>query len=113
MISVMYLDAGITMAQAGANALMGIMIVLLSLAFIAIVINLFNVVNKLSAGKNAKAPEALQPVQAAVAEVEEYEDDTELIAVIMAAIVSYEAELGNSVSPDDLVVRSVRKIRRR
>ena len=38
------------------------------------------------------------------------DDDTELVAVIAAAICAYEASQGNAVSPDSLVVRSIRKV---
>ncbi len=111
MSNIIYLEAGITMAQAGSNALMGILIVLFSLAFIAIVINMFNIVNKSRNAKTVDVPVVSEP--AALSVVEDEADDTELIAVLMAAIVSYEAELGNNVSPEDLVVRSVKKLRRR
>ena len=48
---------------------------------------------------------------AAVEEViEDESDDTELVAVITAAIYAYEAENGGEVPADGLVVRSIRRL---
>jgi Na+-transporting methylmalonyl-CoA/oxaloacetate decarboxylase gamma subunit len=57
----------------------------------------------------APAPAAGQTAPAPVAETKAA-DDTELIAVIAAAIAAYESEAtGVAVSPDTFVVRSIRR----
>lgn len=100
----------VTLQRAGMNTLMGIGTVFLVLAFLAFVIYLFRFIPGLFEGKKEKAAEAAPaaaPVQAAPA-VEEVTDDTELIAVIAAAIAASEG-----TSPDGFVVRSIRKVNRR
>lgn len=97
--------------NAGLNTIMGIGIVFLMLLFLAWLISLFKYIpNLLGAGngkekekeKEAPAPSAPVPV------MEEVADDTELIAVIAAAIAAAEG-----TSTDGFVVRSIRKINRK
>jgi transcriptional regulator with XRE-family HTH domain len=58
-----------------------------------------------------KTPEVTTaPAPAVTDEVEEESDDTELVAVITAAIYAYEAENGGEVPADGLVVRSIRRL---
>ena len=45
-------------------------------------------------------------------EEEELSDDLELVAVITAAIHSYEEAQGNVVPPNGLMVRSIKKVNR-
>lgn len=94
-----------TMERAGLNTALGIGIVFLMLVLISCIIALLKLVNR--SGKPAPAPKA--PV-AKAAPVVQGDDDTELVAVIAAAICAYEASQGNAVSPDSLVVRSIRKV---
>lgn len=104
---------GETMARAGLNTLMGIMIVFIALAFISIVIavegKIFTSINKKKAAPKVVEKE-VEPVEEAT---EDLSDDQELVAVITAAIYAYEAENaeGAYVPADGLVVRSIRKRR--
>ncbi|MGI5988724.1 MAG: OadG family protein [Lachnospiraceae bacterium] len=100
---------GEKMSKAGMNTLIGLGIVFLVLIFISWIISLLKNVNKIG---QKKAPEAEAPAPI-VAEPEEEEEesveDTELVAVIAAAIAAAEG----TAEPNDLVVRSIKKIRRR
>lgn len=89
------------------NTLIGSGTVFLVLIFMSFVISLLQNVNKIGKKKETDAP-AAAPAPAVSATVEEVIDDTELIAVIAAAIAAQEG-----VRPDQLVVRSIRKSRRR
>lgn len=96
------------MGQAGLNTIMGIGIVFLVLLFLSFLISLFKyigvVVEKMTkkpAASAAPAPKAAAPVATAS---EELVDDKELVAVIAAAIASYE-----NTSTDSFVVRSIRR----
>lgn len=94
-----------TMERAGLNTALGIGIVFLMLILISSIIALLKLANRPAKA----APVTNAPAkQAEPAPVES--DDTELIAVIAAAICAYEAAQGNAVSPDSLVVRSIRKV---
>lgn len=107
-----------TMPEAGINTLIGILIVFCALLFISFVISCFKFItvwdNKRQAKKAAKENEQKLPEQAIentlsqIEEAEELSDDSELVAVITAAIYAYESEQGNSVN-NGLVVRSIRK----
>ena len=111
---------GVKLAQAGGNTLIGVVIVFVLLVFLALVISLFGFINpdtkKKSAKKTAEAPATTQakPVveksAAPVAPVAEpaVSDDSEIIAVIAAAIAAAEADGGNT--GDHYVVRSIRKV---
>ena len=93
------------MERAGLNTLLGIGIVFIMLVLISTIISLLKLANR-----HAKpAPVKNDPTQAP-APAEDETDDLELVAVIAAAICAYEQAQGNAVSPDSLVVRSIRKV---
>ncbi|MBO4485254.1 MAG: OadG family protein [Lachnospiraceae bacterium] len=94
-----------TMERAGLNTALGIGIVFLMLILISCIIALLKLANRPAKA----APAAKEPVKQAAPAADEA-DDTELVAVIAAAICAYEAAQGNAVSPDSLVVRSIRKV---
>lgn len=100
---------GETLKRAGMNTLMGLGTVFIILVFLIFVIWLFKFIpdpdKKKKEQAKAAAP-APAPVMAAPAEEEV--DDTELIAVIAAAIAASEG-----TSPDGFVVRSIRKVNRK
>ena len=113
LLSVFFLasEAGedITYGEAGLNTAMGLGIVFCALAFISLVITLEGKIFG-ALGKKKAAPKTPE-VPAAVEEViEDESDDTELVAVITAAIYAYEAENGGEVPADGLVVRSIRRM---
>ena len=95
------------MAKAGMNTLIGMGTVFAVLILISLIIACFGFIPKIQdafAKKEApKAPET--PVSAPVQAVESETDDTELVAVIAAAIAAYEG----STNTDGFVVRSIRR----
>lgn len=103
---------GKTLEEAALNTVMGIGIVFLTLLFLSFLIGQFKHISKLEqalAKKNAPAaqtpaaaPAAAAP--AAPAEAEETQDDSELVAVIAAAVAAYEG-----TSADGFVVRSIKR----
>ncbi len=103
---------GKTLEEAALNTVMGIGIVFLTLLFLSFLISQFKHISKLEqslAKKNAPAaqtpaaaPAAAAP--AAPAEAEETQDDSELVAVIAAAVAAYEG-----TSADGFVVRSIKR----
>lgn len=104
---------GDILAKAGLNTLMGIAVVFLVLILISFVISAFVLINKAESAlknrknKNTPAPAPVPktaPVQPQAVE-EVSTDDTELVAVIAAAIASYEG-----TTPEGIVVRSIRKV---
>ncbi|MDO4337912.1 MAG: OadG family transporter subunit [Eubacteriales bacterium] len=101
-----------TLQRAGMNTLMGIGTVFVMLVFLSFVIYLFKFIPGLVGGNKKKEaqPQAPAPAVAAApaAPVEEITDDTELIAVIAAAIAASEG-----TSTDGFVVRSIRKVNRK
>ena len=105
----------VTLERAGLNTLMGLGTVFLMLVFLSFVIYLFKFIPGLVEGKkknndavsDTPVPAPAAAVIAAPA-VEEVTDDTELIAVISAAIAASEG-----TSTDGFVVRSIRKINRK
>ena len=103
---------GELMAKAAMDTLMGMMTVFAVLILISIIIWAMGGIPKLQA-KLAKKPdskkeESIDNTIAQIVEKEEStEDDTELVAVIAAAIAAYEG----SQSTDGFVVRSIRKRR--
>ena len=109
---------GEKMAKAGMNTLMGMGVVFAVLIFIAWVISLFKYIsvfeNKMKEKKAAKEAPAAAPAPAPVAApatvaepvVEDVSDDTELIAVIAAAIAASEGK----TSTNGLVVRSIKRV---
>lgn len=102
------------------NTVVGIVVVFLALIFISLVISMFKYVSVfekwLAERKQQKTDvesipnQAVENIMQQIAESEEEElsSDTELVAVIMAAIYAYEQEQGNTVT-DGLYVRSIRK----
>ena len=98
------------METAGLNVIIGMGIVFVVLIFICVIIGLLKYVNKIG----TKKPETVASVAApkavvAPAPVVEENDDSELVAVITAAIVAYESALGTNVSTDGLIVRSIKR----
>lgn len=101
-------DMSELMTKAALNTLLGMGTVFLVLILISILISCFNYIPKIQEKfqkKPVQAESAPAPVKAAapVAVVEEEADDTELIAVIAAAIAASEG----AVSADGYVVRSI------
>lgn len=100
--------------NAGLNTLMGITIVVLMLLVISYLISLFKIIPKIQekfAKKKDNRGKELTSVENVVAQIEEKEelsDDTELVAVITAAICE-----ATGSSSDGFVVRSIRKRRLR
>lgn len=107
---------GEKIAQAGQNTLLGVGIVFVMLVFLSFMISLFKYIPGFvdSFGKKKAAPEEVKaaPAPAAAAAPapaeEEEVDDSELIAVIAAAIAASE-----NTSADGFVVRSIRKSTKR
>ena len=103
---------GELMAKAAMDTLMGMMTVFAVLILISIIIWAMGGIPKLQA-KLAKKPESKkeESIDNTIAQIvekeESKEDDTELVAVIAAAIAAYEG----SQSTDGFVVRSIRKRR--
>ena len=105
---------GKTLQRAGLNTLMGIGTVFVMLIMISLIISLFNFIPKLQAAfskkdkeeeaKNAGIDKAVTQI---AAQEEPEADDTELVAVIAAAIAASEG----AASTDGFVVRSIRKVR--
>lgn len=100
--------AGANMGVAGLNTLLGMGTVFIMLILISFIISSFKLIS--GTGKKETKPVA-QPaaVETPAAVEEDLTDDTELVAVIMAAIRAYEGE-GSS---DGFVVRSIKKANRR
>lgn len=101
---------GQMMAKAGMNTLLGMGTVFVVLILISFIISCFNFIPKIQAAFSSNKPEPVKepavpaaPVVEAVPE-EELSDDTELVAVIAAAIAAYE---GTSV--EGFQVRSIKR----
>ena len=97
-----------TLRQAVMNTIMGISIVFIVLIFLSFLISLFRFIPNPEAKKKAQAAAPAPAPVAAPVEVQEAADDTELIAVIAAAIAAAEG-----TTTDGFVVRSIRKINRK
>ena len=101
-------STGEIMAKAGMNTLIGMGTVFAVLILISLIISCFTFISKIEASQKQKtetpAP-AADPVVEQIAAKEELSDDTELVAVIAAAIAAYEG----AASTDGFVVRSIRK----
>ena len=104
---------GELLANAGLNTLMGMGVVFVVLILISFVISGFSLINKAEASLKKKkdknqpvspAPKAAVPAAPAAVE-EDVTDDTELAAVIAAAIAAYEG-----TAAEGIVVRSIRKV---
>ncbi|MBQ9611384.1 MAG: OadG family protein [Lachnospiraceae bacterium] len=106
---------GELIGQAGLNTLLGMGTTFVVLILLALIINCFKYIPKIQAAFARKAPAeevkaaptAPAPAAAAVEEVPA--DDTELIAVIAAAIAASEG----MATTDGFVVRSIRKSRKK
>jgi len=111
------------LARAGKHTAIGMITVFCVLIFIALIISLLKFVPKIlgvnkkneTAKAAAPAPKkaAPAPVKAETKE-ENLVDDSELVAVITAAIYAYESSCNNNYttdSKDKLVVRSIRRVR--
>lgn len=103
---------GERMTNAAFNAVIGIVSVFLVLLLISFVISLFKYIPKIqNTFKNRKKGSAVEALENAIAQIEQNEennDDTELIAVITAAICA-----ATGTSSDSFVVRSIRKADRK
>lgn len=99
---------GENMAKAGLNTLLGMGTVFVVLILISLLISAFKVLNKAQDKKEKDTPakKAVDQTIAQIIEKEELSDDTELVAVIAAAIATYEG-----TSADGFVVRSIRRAR--
>lgn len=100
---------GEKMAKAGMNTLICMSIVFAVLIFISLIISCFKIFPYLETKKKEKAAKAVETkteetVQEEPVVIQQSTDDTELVAVIAAAIAAYE---GTSTS--DFVVRSIRR----
>ncbi|WP_274421710.1 OadG family protein [Blautia sp. XA-2221] len=96
------------MKNAGLNTLMGIGTVFVILVLLIFIISLFKFIpGSPAAAKKEKKEESPAPVAVPVQETVQAADDTELIAVIAAAIAAAEG-----TTTDGFVVRSIRKINR-
>ena len=100
---------GEKMSKAALNTVICMSIVFIVLIFISLIISCFKVFPYLEAKKREKAAQKVEAQDAVVTQIEQREeqqltDDTELVAVIAAAIAAYE---GTSTS--DFVVRSIRR----
>ena len=104
---------GDKMVRAGMNTLMGMGTVFVVLILISIIIFLLKYVPKMFEKKKAEPEAAKQekPAAKAVAKQEvPVSDNTQIIAVITAAIAAQmEAETGVCVPADGLVIRSIKK----
>ena len=101
------------MKNAALNTLMGIGTVFVILAMLIFLISLFKYIpgsgaQQVKKKKEEAAAPAPAPVPVAAAPVQEETDNSELIAVIAAAIVASEG-----TTTDGFVVRSIRKINRK
>ena len=106
---------GELMKNAALNTLIGMGTVFVVLILISLIISCFNIIPKIQEKKKKKAEAKdatttgasvqADPVVAQIAAKEELADDTELVAVIAAAIAAYEG----AGSTDGFVVRSIRK----
>ena len=101
---------GEKMTNAALNTLLGMGTVFAVLLLISFIISSFTLISKFE--KKEKKSETEKSVDNTIAQIieAEDEDDTELIAVISAAIAAYEA--ANGGSSDGVVIRSVRKVNR-
>ncbi len=93
------------------NTVIGMGTVFVVLILISLIISCFSLISKFEKrGKKKEQKEAApapaaDPVVSQIAAKEELSDDTELVAVIAAAIAAYEG----AASTDGFVVRSIRK----
>ncbi|MCR4989485.1 MAG: OadG family protein [Lachnospiraceae bacterium] len=99
-----------SMEKAGLNTLLGMGTVFCVLILISLIISAFNFIPKVQAAfKKKPAAVSEKAVDSAIAQIvqnEELSDDEELVAVISAAIASFEG-----TSSDGFYVRSIRRFR--
>lgn len=98
---------GDLMARAGLNTVIGMGTVFIVLILISLIISAFGFIPKLQATfkkKNAETASAPVSTPDATSQEEELADDTELVAVIAAAIAAYEG-----TSTDGFQVRSIKR----
>lgn len=100
---------GELMAEAGVNTLLGMGTVFCVLILISFIISLFKYLNKASAPKKEEKKDSVDKAVEQISANEDTanDDDTELAAVIAAAIAAYEG----SKSASGYVVRSIRRVR--
>lgn len=97
---------GEIMMKAFLNTVIGMGTVFAVLILISLIISCFTLISKLEKKQKKEEPAPAQaPVVQQIAAKEELSDDTELVAVIAAAIAAYEG----TASTDGFVVRSIRK----
>lgn len=104
---------GEIMAKAGLNTLIGMGVVFVVLILISIIISLFAFIPRIQSSLSKKNREAARAEKsdavdntiAQIIEKEQQADDSELVAVIAAAIAASEGASGT----DDFVVRSIRR----
>jgi len=107
---------GERLETASLNTLLGLLIVFTVLILITLLIYMFRIIPYLQGRKSGNQEKDNSPVDTVINQIEEKEDmelvtdDSELIAVITAAIC---AATGEEVPSDGLVVRSIRKVNRR
>lgn len=102
------------MASAGKNTLIGMGTVFVVLIFISFIISLFKFLPALFAPKT-KMPEAkpaAAPAAKPVVANDDLMNDSELVAVITAAIYAATQGAGQATSKDRLVVRSIKRVKR-
>ena len=94
------------------NTVIGMLTVFAVLILISLLISSFGLISKIQNSKTknevaATKVETVQPTQVQEVVEEVVEDDTELVAVITAAIM---ASMGDEAPADGLTVRSIRKV---
>lgn len=102
------LSVGEKMGNAGLNTLLGMGTVFIVLILICLIIYLFGFINKFenrAKGKNDKNVPAAQDIEIPSVTAKNAADDTELVAVIAAAIAAAEG-----TDPSGIIVRSIRKV---
>ncbi len=115
-------DKGEVISKALLNTAMGLAIVFTVLVLISFIISLFKFIykaqNRSSNKAEVKAVETVKAEEISTASQVDLTDDSELVAVITAAIYAYEAE--NQIAggqdfyaPDGLFIRSIRKVNKR
>lgn len=89
---------------------LGICTVFVVLIFISLILTAFGKLNIDSDNKKTEEKLEIKPVPDNTDATDKKADDLELIAVITAAIAAQECAKGNNISPDKLVVRSLRRV---
>lgn len=103
-------DANKTMAEkmgkAGINTVMSISIVFIVLIFIAAIISLFKFIPMLFGNNKKQETPVTEPAVVTAPVVEDVTDDTEIVAVITAAIM---ASMGSEAPADGLHITSIKR----